>query len=631
MSSISDKRRRSKVGDEATAAQLLDLRQPNALATDELDQSAAGDQNPLQSTFGNAAVSRMLIQRKAEGETSSVESVTSETGEAPGGEQAVPAPTSVPTGTLIVEDSAETVQPGQMRKTEFLSQLRSAVGSTAADTLAGTTYALAANTYIDNAFAQYAAQSCTQLERSIRRSVPEAAVVTSASGLIPAVTGNVRRSLTTWLATGEVPGGLPMGLPAGGALSAIGEAVSSVTDAAAGVVSTISSGISAVGNLLFKERDSGVKADQDAQEIHSQLGGGQALDAGVRARMESAFGESFSGVAVHADAKAAGLSEHLNARAFTVGRHIAFGTAEYQPGTLIGDALIAHELAHVMQQRGASAGGVMHKGETESGTLEDDADQAAVGAVISALEGKEKGLAKISKRAMPRLRSGLRLSRCNGNKSKPTLADFMRTTLNTIGPIDYDAVIRAIHAAPVAERQAVLNDSSLRTLINSRFTGAYATTIMSSLLEGSQQWVNPPGNDFYAYFVTNGGTGTLPNSATMNCWESIMYAAYLTGHVTAAWIASFYNTATGTANPNAAVWNQLHFSTALPQYPATTPRVGQLVFYKSAGDSVPGHVLISLGGDQGISLWNQPNNTRFMQRVRITDLPGTIYIGDPPW
>jgi hypothetical protein len=59
-------------------------------------------------------------------------------------------------------------------------------------------------------------------------------------------------------------------------------------------------------------------------------------------------------------------------------------------------------------------------------------------------------------------------------------------------------------------------------------------------------------------------------------------------------------------------------------------RSGQLLFYHDGG-AVPGHVAVSLGGDRAISLWNQPNHVDAVQRIRATDLPGTIYVGDPPW
>ena len=466
------RKQKGKDADGVVPEQLLDLRRPNPAANDELDQTApaANEQAnslSLQSSLGNAAVARMLIQRKADGEeTSETDGGAAETGAAPDQAATVAAPVAAAARTLIVDDNAETVEPGQMKKSEFLAQLRAAVCSTTADALAGSPFAAAATPYVDQAFAQYAAQDSMQLERSIRRYAPEAASVTNAGGLIPIVTARVRRSIATWMTTGEAPEGSPLGLPGAGALGVVGAVASSVTDAAAGVVSTIGSGISAVGNLLFKERDGEARTDSDPQAVQSQLGGGQSLDAGVKKRMESAFGESFSGVEVHADAKGAELSESLNARAFTVGQHIAFGTAEYKPGTLIGDALIAHELAHVMQQRGSASEGLAQKGGTESGGLERDADQAAVGAVISIWGGAKKGLAKVATSALPSLKSGLRLQRCGG-KSKTTPATGLtdqqaQDAITHNGALGYDAAtIRTLQtlvgatASGVWDRQTI--------------------------------------------------------------------------------------------------------------------------------------------------------------------------------
>jgi hypothetical protein len=136
----------------------------------------------------------------------------------------------------------------------------------------------------------------------------------------------------------------------------------------------------------------------------------------VRGGLESAFGRSFSDVRVHTDPEAAGVSDNLNARAFTIGQNIAFGTGEYRPGTLIGDALIAHELAHVAQQDGAAPGEVQTKADGETSLLEEDADSAAVRAVVAMRAGLFGGLARISQEAMPRLRAGLRLQRCGKSK-----------------------------------------------------------------------------------------------------------------------------------------------------------------------------------------------------------------------
>jgi hypothetical protein len=58
----------------------------------------------------------------------------------------------------------------------------------------------------------------------------------------------------------------------------------------------------------------------------------------------------FSGVRIHTDAKAAESAQAVNARAYTVGNHIVFGAGQLAAGTNAGQRLLAHELAHVMQQ-----------------------------------------------------------------------------------------------------------------------------------------------------------------------------------------------------------------------------------------------------------------------------------------
>jgi hypothetical protein len=70
--------------------------------------------------------------------------------------------------------------------------------------------------------------------------------------------------------------------------------------------------------------------------------------------MESRFGADFGHVRIHRDALAARSSRELGARAYTYGAHIAFGAHEYAPGSRAGRALIAHELAHTLQQRGGA-------------------------------------------------------------------------------------------------------------------------------------------------------------------------------------------------------------------------------------------------------------------------------------
>ncbi len=77
---------------------------------------------------------------------------------------------------------------------------------------------------------------------------------------------------------------------------------------------------------------------------------GRQLEPPTRQFMESRFGYDFSRVRIHADEKAAAAAQAVNARAFTMGRHVVFGPNEYAPGSQEGQRLLAHELAHSIQQ-----------------------------------------------------------------------------------------------------------------------------------------------------------------------------------------------------------------------------------------------------------------------------------------
>src|SRR5262249_9042873 len=77
---------------------------------------------------------------------------------------------------------------------------------------------------------------------------------------------------------------------------------------------------------------------------------GRPLDTPTRAFMQSRFGHDFTHVLVHTDASAAHATRALNALAYASGRHIVFAAGHYVPATIAGRRLLAHELAHVVQQ-----------------------------------------------------------------------------------------------------------------------------------------------------------------------------------------------------------------------------------------------------------------------------------------
>jgi len=90
--------------------------------------------------------------------------------------------------------------------------------------------------------------------------------------------------------------------------------------------------------------------------IGATRGGGTSLDDGVRGRLGASLGD-LSDVRVHTDDTADRLNRSVSARAFATGTDVYFARGQYNPGSHDGDRLIAHELAHVAQQRGAPAGG----------------------------------------------------------------------------------------------------------------------------------------------------------------------------------------------------------------------------------------------------------------------------------
>ena len=324
-----------------------------------------------------------------------------------------PAPTEA-VGPLIVEDDAASVAPGQMRKSEFLEQLRSTVCSTADAALKEVGQSTEGCPYIEQWLGYYAEQTPAHIERALRKFAPEANTATSAHDYIPAVSNRVRQAVQTWAQTGEVPEELA-GMMSGGMLGGIGGLLGGIGSAIGGAISAIGSAVGSAFSALFKAKEGHEASADDPQGIQSQLAGGQPLNATVGSRMGEAFGHDFSNVRVHTDASATGLSEQMNARAFTVGSDIAFGAGEYQPGTLIGDALIAHELAHVVQQHGGAGSSLAPQSKDDGNThgLEEEADVAAVNAVVSTWDGARSALTDIGSNAMPRLRSGLRLQSCS--------------------------------------------------------------------------------------------------------------------------------------------------------------------------------------------------------------------------
>ncbi|HEU4561278.1 MAG TPA: DUF4157 domain-containing protein [Longimicrobium sp.] len=119
--------------------------------------------------------------------------------------------------------------------------------------------------------------------------------------------------------------------------------------------------------------------------VHAALRApGQPLDPAVRAELEPRFRHSFADVRVHTDGQAARSARAVGAHAYTVGRDVVFAAGRYAPGTEDGQRLIAHELAHVAQQRGASRS---IQPRLEIGAADDPAEREAEAAASAVAEG----------------------------------------------------------------------------------------------------------------------------------------------------------------------------------------------------------------------------------------------------
>ena len=96
-----------------------------------------------------------------------------------------------------------------------------------------------------------------------------------------------------------------------------------------------------------------VEPENVASNVHEVLRSpGQALDQSTRTFFEPRFGRDLSQVRLHSDSNTADFAGQINARAFTIGNDIGFAKGQYQPTTMQGQRLLAHELTHVVQQNG---------------------------------------------------------------------------------------------------------------------------------------------------------------------------------------------------------------------------------------------------------------------------------------
>lgn len=114
-----------------------------------------------------------------------------------------------------------------------------------------------------------------------------------------------------------------------------------------------------VGSIAGTAGEADLQAGTSCGSTRAALPGlgdsGRPLDASTRAFFEQRMGHDFGSVRIHTGASADRLAASLNARAFTYGNHIVFASGELGTSGASGRHLLAHELAHTIQQGAAPA------------------------------------------------------------------------------------------------------------------------------------------------------------------------------------------------------------------------------------------------------------------------------------
>lgn len=307
-------------------------------------------------------------------------------------DQPVPPPPPERLEGLLVPDDAPLGDPKQMRVTDFLTSLRLQVTVEVEALLVGTAFQGKDCPWIRYWFDFYATKPADRVERALKKfGGADTADVTTAVGYMKPVTARIATSVVHWRTTGEVTG-----IPDGVDPDHPSEPGADRDD---------------VPVLARAGAADGTAADLAAGSAMLAATPGRPLDGDVGVQLASAVGAG-SGVRVHTDEPRVSA---LGARAVTLGSHIAFAPGEYDTDSEVGRAVLAHELAHVAQQRSGAA----DPAAGADPAVEDDADRAALGAVSRLVSNGRSWLTEVRQEAVPRLRSGLRLSRCGLIKPVP--------------------------------------------------------------------------------------------------------------------------------------------------------------------------------------------------------------------
>lgn len=329
--------------------------------------------------------------------------------------------------------------------------------------------------------------------------------------------------------------------------------------------------------------------------VHSVLSAlGRPLDGDTRAFMEARFDHDFSEVRIHDDASAAESARAVNAHAYTVGQDIVFDTDQYAPTTSAGRKLLAHELAHTIQQRGLqrSSQMVIVPPAAEEQRLEGEAHSAAMRAISgSPVSGLTYALAS------PRLSRTPR--RWAGTQTTPFPVDI--TWPQLAGQLTFNVTARSLD--PEANGVAFLIDAFYLP-VNKRFAfDRYETRAAAGALETQLIFSTTNGSVAPARQGDDGTPALIQLWLQRTNWPPAQ--SHFLWHLAGGCPAPATAPAPGTPPPTTAVATAVATPTDFGNVPGKGCQVDHIMELQLGGNNIPDNMFML------DPVWNQDAGMRF--------------------
>ncbi len=353
--------------------------------------------------------------------------------------------------------------------------------------------------------------------------------------------------------------------------------------------------------------------------------GGQQLDKQAREHMESRYGADLTTVRVHTDADAGVWTDAVGARAFTAGEHIAFGPGAYAPHTPGGSWALAHELAHVIQQRQGTLGGsrepygVPVSDPRDPGELaaHAQADIVATRPLTAATRARNRGASARPLRQAATIQRLIRTPYPWRGVITPAVGARIRSApdmgdpSNILDCIPHGTIVDVLSASDAwlrvksHYRGPLVEGYVYNTLVDDAASQRMAASVGTTMVWKPSGPGSGTAFESWASAPTETAFPAVTAATVMNCWEAVLLSAYQAGDIRWAWIHHLY-TAVPTAD-----WVTAMSRGRRRQYPApgpnpVMPQRGDLVFFDGIA-----HVALATGAGSSVYTFWPPPNTPF--------------------